>query len=136
MSTQGLQRQHLELMQLAQEIRALLVPEILEADPRRVRILVARFAGKLRVHDRMENEALYPALMADGREEVRSAATRLHAELGALYAVFDTYERRYPDAASLLVDPRRFVKDTLEMFEVLGRRMHRENRELYSLLAA
>jgi len=123
-------------MTLAQEIRALLVPEILEADPRRVRILVARFAGKLRVHDRMETEALYPALMADSREEVRTAATRLHGELGAIYAVFDGYERRYPDAASLLVDPRRFVKDTLEVLEVLGRRMHRENRELYALLAA
>lgn len=130
-----LQRQHRELMNLSQEITAMLVPEVIEADPRTVRILVARFAGKLRVHDRMETEALYPALMADERADVREAATRLHAELGGIYAIFDAYERRYPDAASLAREPRRFVADTLEIFAILGKRMHRENRELYAKVA-
>lgn len=132
MSTTRLQRQHLELMQLAQEIGRLLRPEVIEADARTVRILVARFAGKLRVHDRMESDGLYPALLVDPRVEVREAATRMKAELGGIYAFFDGYEKKYPDAASLLRDPQRFIADTLELFTVLGKRMHRENKELYA----
>ncbi|MBX7196627.1 MAG: hemerythrin domain-containing protein [Sandaracinaceae bacterium] len=134
MSTQHLQRQHAELTALAAEIVRLLRPEVVEADPRTIRILVARFAGKLRVHDRMESRGLYPALLVDEREEVRAAATRLKQELGGLYAFFDGYERRYPDASSLARDPKRFIADTLEMLAVLGKRMQRENRELYALL--
>lgn len=135
MSTKHLQRQHQELMQLAREISGMLLPEVVEADPRTVRILIARFAGKLRVHDRMESQGLYPALFVDEREEVRAAATRLHEELGGLYEAFDAYERRYPDAASLVLDTKRFIADTLGIFAVLGRRMRRENDELYSKVA-
>jgi hypothetical protein len=133
-SIKHLQRQHLELMQLAQEIGSLLVPEVVEAQARTVRILVARFAGKLRIHDRMETQGLYPALLADERPEVRAAASRLRNELGGLYAAFDTYERKYPDAASLERSPQTFIADTLEVFQILGRRMNRENRELYAVL--
>jgi hypothetical protein len=133
-STEHLQRQHLELMQLAQEIGSLLVPEVVETQARTVRILVARFAGKLRIHDRMETQGLYPALLSDERAEVRAAATRLRDELGGLYAVFDTYERKYPDATSLVRSPQAFIADTLEVFQILGRRMNRENRELYAVL--
>ncbi len=135
MAVDHLQRQHVELQNLAREITSMLVPEVVEADPRTVRILIARFAGKLRLHDRMETEALYPALMADERPEVREAAARLHQELSGIYAVFDAYERRYPDTASLTIDARRFVADTLEIFALLGKRMHRENRELYAKVA-
>lgn len=135
MGMDHLQRQHGELLQLAREITTMLVPEVVEADPRTIRVLVARFAGKLRVHDRMETEGLYPALMADERPEVREAATRLHAELGGLYAIFDAYEKRYPDVDSLRAAPKRFISDTLEVFAMLGKRMHRENRELYAKVA-
>jgi hypothetical protein len=82
----------------------------------------------------METQGLYPALLSDERAEVRAAATRLRDELGGLYAVFDTYERKYPDATSLVRSPQAFIADTLEVFQILGRRMNRENRELYAVL--
>ena len=134
MSTHHLQRQHLELMELAREIGALLVPEVVVAQARTVRILVARFAGKLRIHDRMESQGLYPALLTDPRPEVRATAERMRRELGGLYAAFDAYERKYPDASSLERSPQAFIADTLEVFQVLGKRMHRENRDLYAVL--
>jgi hypothetical protein len=30
--------------------------------------------------------------------------------------------------------PQAFIADTLEVFQILGRRMNRENRELYAVL--
>jgi hypothetical protein len=132
--TTTFKRQHAELRQLSIEVRALLSPEAIERDARAVRALVARFAGKLRVHTKMENEALYPALLAHHDESVRIVAQKLLAELGPVYATFDAYESRWPTAEALLENPRAFVLDTLQLYETLAHRMRTEDRTLYSLV--
>lgn len=132
--TKTFKRQHAELRQLSIEVRAVLSPEAIERDARAVRALVARFAGKLRVHTKMENEALYPGLLAHHDEAVRSVAKKLLAELGPVYATFDAYESRWPTADALLASPRDFVLDTLHLYEQLAHRMRTEDRTLYTLV--
>jgi hypothetical protein len=135
MTVARFQRQHAELMSLAADIRAMLDVETIERDPRAVRVMLAQFAGKLRVHERMESEALYPALLEDERPLVRETAERLKRDLGPIYATFNAFEARYATVESLGVNPTAFIADTLVLFETLFRRMQRENKELYPLVA-
>jgi hypothetical protein len=131
--TETYRRQHRELELLASEISAFLAVEQLEQDAATCRRLLARFAGKLRVHAAMENEALYPELLRDRDPEVRAVATKLASELGPIYDAFDAYEKRWPTAFDIATDPRAFILETLKVFDVLRKRMVAENRTLYPL---
>lgn len=132
-STLPFQRQHEELGRLAAEIAGRLDVGTLEKDGAEVRRLVARFAGKLRMHAAMENEALYPRLRAHPDAEVRAAADRLWNEVGTIYAEFDSYSKRWLVGDAISRDPRTFALDTHAIFARLGTRMIRESRELYPL---
>lgn len=134
--TAAFRRQHGELMRLAGQIRGRLDEARVRADPRTLRVMVARFAGLLRVHERMETEALYPALVSDADEQVRATAVRLRRELGPLYKIFDAYEQRWPTADALAADPAAFIESTEALFAALGQRMATENQELYPLVDA
>jgi hemerythrin-like domain-containing protein len=129
-------RQHAELASLALDIRNRLSVEEIERDARGIRTLLARFGGKLRMHARMENEALYPDLMTHRDESVRRQAGKLLDEVGALYAVFDRLEQKWASAEVIAPDPRAFILDVLACFDQLGRRMSVENKTLYPLADA
>jgi hypothetical protein len=129
-------RQHAELATLAHDIRNRLSVEEIERDARGIRTALARFGGKLRMHARMENEALYPDLMMHADEHVRREASRLLDEVGTLYAMFDRVESRWPGAESITERPREFILDVLACFEQLGRRMSVENKTLYPMADA
>jgi hypothetical protein len=134
--TDSFRRQHAELAALAVDIRNRLSVEEIERDARGIRTLLARFGGKLRVHARMENEALYPDLMTHRDEGVRMQATKLLDEVGTIYTTFDRLEQRWATADDLSRDPRAFILDVLGCFEQLGRRMSVENKTLYPLADA
>jgi len=102
-------------------------------DPREVRRELSRFAGKLRVHATMENDALYPSLLASDDPEIRRRAGRLHAEVGTLYDAFDSFMDEWGDAGAIDRRRVRFRIELVRMLSVLGRRMVRENRELYPM---
>lgn len=129
-------RQHAELAALAVGIKDRLSVEEIERDARNIRTALARFGGKLRVHARMENEALYPDLMMHADERVRTQASRLLDEVGTLYAMFDRLEQRWPGADEMVKQPREFILDVLSCFDQLGRRMSVENKTLYPLADA
>ncbi len=134
--TDSFRRQHAELAALATEIRGRLTHDDIERDARGVRTALARFGGKLRMHARMENEALYPDLMAHPDETVRRKASQLLDEVGTLYAMFDHLEQRWATAEVVAAEPRQFILDVLACFESLGRRMSVENKTLYPLADA
>jgi hemerythrin-like domain-containing protein len=132
--TRTFKRQHAELRHLAAEIRDLLRPEDIEKDAREVRTKIARFAGLLRVHNKMESDALYPELLEHHDAHVRETAQKLLSELGPVYAQFDAYEKRWKTVEALQADARRFVLDTLALYETLARRMRIEDASLYTLV--
>ena len=129
-------RQHEELMNIAAKLFPELVPAKIATDPTEARRLMARFRGLLVVHAAMENEALYPRLLEHPRAEVRDVAKKLLAEVGSLYDGVHVHAERWSDAAAMQRDPSAFVRDTLELLKLLGRRMVRENQELYPLADA
>ncbi len=134
-ATDRFRRQHAGLAELAQEIVVELnVPAAeLVAKAAHVRRMVARFSGKLTVHATMENDALYPRLLAHQDPAVRDKARALFDEIGTLYESFATYSTKWPNSASIEEDPTGFARDTFRVIKTLGRRMFREHEELYPL---
>jgi hypothetical protein len=135
-STDRFRRQHEELHTLGVEIATKLRKKTLAQDAPLVRRLVARFAGKLAVHASMENEALYPRLLAHRDPAVRDSARALFDEVGSIYDAFGAYTRRWPTSASIEADVAGFADETRALLMTLATRMLRENDELYPLVDA
>ncbi|MCC6643974.1 MAG: hemerythrin domain-containing protein [Polyangiaceae bacterium] len=129
-------QQHAHLLQLALEIGQMFDAAGQVADADACRRKLATFAGALRVHAAMENEALYPRLLEHPASEVRDAAARLLDECGPLYDEFHDFLGCWPTAASIRADAPRFARDARRVFRKLGARMMKENDTLYPLADA
>ncbi len=134
--TERFERQHVELTALAKALVAELDTRKLSADPLPARRALAAFSGKLRVHAAMEQNALYPRLLASPDPRVSLKARELELEVGALYETFFAYLDRFRSAEAIRADAEEFVRTTMMQLHLLGQRMKRENRELYPLVDA
>lgn len=132
--TRTFRRQHRELQRIAGELTKLaLTPGAASSE---IRSVLARFVGKLRVHARMETEALYPELLEHDDPSVRDRAQRLHRELGPLYGLVDEFLERWGSAEAIDARRIRFRIELGRMITKLGWRMRRENLELYPMADA
>ena len=126
-------RQHDELHKLALEIETALSGAEFPGNAREVRRMMARLKGKLMVHSTMENDALYPRLLAHTDPVVRGRARAMFDELGHIYEAVGEHHNAWSSVERIEADPRRFADHTREIFAKLLRRMERENDELYPL---
>lgn len=129
----NLQRQHRKLQGMGLELIKLAARPSLDAAE--VRRALARFSGTLRMHATMEEEVLYPDLLSSPDAEVKAVASRLHGELEGLYTRWDEFMERWRDAEAILAHPYRFRLDLTRVLTTLGRRMKKEDRQLYPLVA-
>lgn len=98
-----------------------------------VRRLVARFTGKLLIHAEMENKAFYPRLLHHSDDAVRERAQALYEDVRRIYGAFHDYAKRWPTPATIRARSGDFVRETRDVLKLLGKRMMRENDELYPL---
>ena len=131
--THNLQRQHRKLEKMAGALLAAAYRPFGSANE--TQRALARFSGTLRMHASMESEGLYPMLLEHRDPIVRLRAEALYGELGPLYARWDDFMKRWDDAGR--IDERRtaFRVDLAKTLRVLGRRMKREDAELYPMVA-
>lgn len=129
-------RQHEDLSAVGKELVAHLDSTKIAHDPSTIRRLLAAFSGKLRVHAAMEQEALYPRLLANSDPAIRDKAQALLDEVGGLYELFFKHLARWSDAAAIKEDPEGFCRETMQLLHRLKVRMQRENEELYPLVDA
>jgi hypothetical protein len=134
--TARFQRQHDELMLLAKQIFKKLDTRTLIEDAGAVRYALATFTGKLRVHAAMEQEALYPRLVASPDASVADKARELETEIGILYDQYFAFVKRWTPQRAIEDDPEGFCRETMMELHRLGQRMNRENKELYPLVDA
>lgn len=130
--TDNFRRQHDEILAIAGEIAARLQPDTLRADTRWVRSLLSALAGKLTIHLAMEDKALYPRLAEADVEDCAALALAFMKEMGGLGAAFAAYNQKW-QAGAIGEDPARFILETREVFGALGKRIERENRQLYPM---
>lgn len=125
--TDNFRRQHQEMLDLAGEISGKLKSD--PKDAKALRMLLSSLAGKLSVHLAMEDKALYPRLM-EISAEAKSLAKSFQDQMGGLGAAFGAYNQKW-QLNAIAADPAGFARETQEVFAALGKRIARENGELY-----
>lgn len=91
------------------------------------------FARLLTQHLKREDWLIYPRLRASPKAELREAAERLCAEIGAFERMFAAYGRRWT-SAQIAADWDGFRIETADLLQRLRRRIAMEEAELYPLL--
>lgn len=135
-STTRFREQHTELMALAGEIAAMLDPARVKGEPEKIRHLLSQLAGKLKIHLAVEDNALYPTLLAHPSPEIQAKAKAFVDEMGGIKQAFMAYLDKYPSPRELEASPEAFVRDTRGLFAVLEKRIHAEDTDLYQVLDA
>ena len=128
--TDNFRRQHQDLLALVSDIAGKLKTE--PGDARGLRNLLSALAGKLTMHLAMEDKALYPRLAEAKAEDSRAVARAFQQEMGGLAQTFADYNQKW-QATTIAGDPGGFARDTHALFAAIGRRIARENTELYPL---
>ena len=126
--TDKFRQQHDEILgivgELTQHIKT-------KAEAQVMRTSLSSLAGKLNFHLAMEDKALYPRLM-NGDGSAKGVAGRFMQEMGGLGEVFQAYNNRW-QVSAIRKDPEGFAAETHKVFQALGKRIARENAELYPL---
>ena len=126
--TDKFRQQHEEILGMVGELNHKLKAK---ADAQDVRGLLSNLAGKLNFHLAMEDKALYPRLIKQDAD-AGAVATRFMEEMGGLGAVFMQYNNKW-QVSAIRSDPDGFAIETRKVFVALGKRIARENAELYPL---
>lgn len=134
-NTQNFRNQHKALLALAGEMASLMTPvggAKRNADD--LRRLLSKLAGQLSVHLAMEDESLYPRLIAGTDARVSELARRYQQEMGGLAGAFKAFCDKYPTAAAIEQNSEAFKSDASGVFDAVARRIQREDSELYALV--
>jgi len=126
--TDKFRQQHEEILEMVSELNRQIKAK---ADAQVLRTALSNLAGKLNFHLAMEDKALYPRLMK-GDGDVKVTATRFMQEMGGLGDAFQAYNNRW-QVSAIRKEPEAFASETHKVFQTLGKRIARENAELYPL---
>jgi iron-sulfur cluster repair protein YtfE (RIC family) len=126
--TDKFRQQHTEVLDMVSDLNQKLKAK---ADPQALRTALSALAGKLNFHLAMEDKALYPRLMkSDGAAQ--GVAKKFMEEMGGLADAFEAYNKKW-QVTAIRNDPAGFASETHKVFTTLGKRIARENAELYPL---
>ncbi|NOZ26054.1 MAG: hemerythrin domain-containing protein [Nitrospirae bacterium] len=132
--TRDYRKQHEKILELIDELSEYLSEERLKSGAHEARSILSRLSGALKVHLAMEDNSLYPRLLASKDEQIRSTAKQFIEEIGDIASAFNDYLHRWPKAASIENNPVEFINESKEFFRKLGSRIQREDDILYPLL--
>lgn len=91
-------------------------------------------AGKLKIHLDTEDKFLYPDLLNMNNEVLNTMAKEYMNEMGSISSEFIKYKNSFNTKNKIMSNVEQFKIQTVEIFEILERRINREERELYPRL--
>jgi len=127
--TDKFRQQHDEILAIVGELNDQLKAK---AEAQVLRGVLSNLAGKLNFHLAMEDKALYPRILKQEGKAAQALATKFMDEMGGLGEVFLAYNSKW-QASAIRNDPAGFAAETRKVFTALGKRIARENAELYPL---
>lgn len=130
MKTALFRKQHEELGRIVDSI----AEKLHSAAPNDLVRDLAKLSGVLRVHLRIEDASMYPAMLASGNPAVREMAAEYRTTMGDLVNVFETYYAKWTAIGAIARDRSTFVADTSAVAAALMQRISMENDNLYALI--
>jgi hypothetical protein len=133
-TAESLRSQHQRLTEHLLSIRGRLAPAIDPIRAREIRGEIAKMAGLMAFHLSMEDKVLYPRLLRHQNGKVSAMAKRLVDDADFLKSEFTDYRKKWLPAGAIEANPDEFRLETNLLFLALGKRIVREDRELYPVL--
>ena len=128
--------QHEEILNLATDLAKHLNIDSLKQDANPARKVLSGLAGRLKVHLAMEDKSLYPQFMKSGDENTQRTAEEFQSEMGGLAQAFNSYVSAWPSSLAIQENSGPFIEQTKQIYEVLSKRIEREESTLYPLAEA
>jgi len=97
------------------------------------RTLLAQLAGQVKMHLKVEDDSLYPRLIAHSDAAVRDKARQLQTSMGALAGTFQAFYEKWIKAGAIAADEAAYVREMRAVIDALAKRMDMEDKELYDL---
>jgi len=91
-------------------------------------------AGKLKIHLDTEDKFLYPDLLNMNNEVLNTMAKEYMKEMGNISSEFIKYKNSFNTKNKIMKNMEQFKIDTIKIFEILEKRIDKEERELYPRL--
>ena len=126
--------QHRDVLRTVGVLKALMNPDALARDPEPAYDVMMALAGKLKVHFTMEDQRLYPRLMAHDQARIRDTARAYQSEMGNLMELFDAFLQRWVEPDSIRRSPDRYIGEANDFLHRLLRRIEKEDHLLYVLV--
>lgn len=93
---------------------------------------VNKLTGVLKMHLASEDTLLYPELLKNPDEKVRTITREYMREVGNLSSAYTQFHDAYNTPSKITADTTGFVKKLNEINNALTLRMDREEKELYT----
>lgn len=126
--------QHMKLTEHVHAIRRKLASSIDPTLAKTIRSEIIRMSGLLNFHLSMEDRVVYPRLLRHRNGEVASLAKRLSEDMGDIKENFSAYRKKWLSVGAIESMPGEFTMETNLLFLALGKRMVREDLELYPVV--
>lgn len=107
-----------------------------DADAYPLSLKLARLAGMLRTHFAMEDEVLYPYMIASDDRDAAVMARVFRSELGNIGAQFDRFIQRWLSSDAIAASFPQFSYEAGMLFGAILERNEREDRDLFPLADA
>ncbi len=134
--TNNFLRQHDEILAIAEQIASKLTVTDLQMNSNEVVAMLTQLAGRLNAHLTMEDNVLYPKLLAHPDQKIKSTAASFINEMGSLKEVFKNYTAKWMDSRNIQAEAPKFIDETTALFSALGQRIDKENNILYPMAAS
>jgi hypothetical protein len=129
------QEQHAEILRMVEDLRPLLNEESLKigAVAKTAKSLLCEISDKLNAHLLEEDKELYPSLLTDHDEKVRSTAWGFISGQHSLRQWMVQYNKKWLKDCDFELS-QELLRDTKELLELLEVRVEREERFLFPKL--
>lgn len=125
---------HQELRRLAREHEARLAPALVRSHPDVCLAGAQALLATAKAHLSMENTVLYPALLEALDADILAAARGLEAGLDEMKTRMRQFTRHWPSAEAIRLAPEAFIETSMDLLQVLRRRIDLEEARLFPLV--
>lgn len=98
--------------------------------------LIISMSSLIKLHLAVEDNVLYPALLAGKNTRLASLGKQFQEEMGVIAVTYLDFVKRWNTAANVSNNPEGFRSDANRVLKILYARMQRENTEFYPAIEA
>ncbi|WP_099192671.1 hemerythrin domain-containing protein [Tepidibacter mesophilus] len=130
----NLKRQHIQIIDTINIIVKLIKNNNFEESSSEIARNISLLSGKLKVHLDSEDKFLYPKLVKHDSIKIKNKANKYIDEMGNICTLFTEYKNKFNTKNKIINNLNEFIKESNYMFDIIQKRIYKEDIDLYPLL--